>query len=212
MRPWFLSFTAIWNHATAGYEHLNRVATGFLDQIPHHQLSVKEKFWHFSVLPLVRIIEFPKVSTCEEYAFSILKKLVGQRDLLAIPSSPLCVEACEIVSYDSGTAVQFKGIENCLALLRDRLRASIKNDIDALLDGTVGISTELVPENPKNSGNKAFGSIARALTKEDNLIRWRQEFKQPILLSFETVYLLVSDEFLSNPYAHDDTYRIPIKL
>jgi hypothetical protein len=207
-----LSFTAIWEGATLGCDQLIKLCERYSSFIPPHQLLVNRRYWHFTVLPLVQIAEFSPTASCEEYSHSLLVQLQRAWNPKEEVFPLLNVEAYEVISYNNGTAVQFLSKDDSLSILRKRFREIINNHVNDLIDKTTGTRTELLPENTKNSGNKAYGSIARAVTEENNRIRWRREFEERISITFEKIYLLVSDEFLSNPYAHTDAYRTLIIL
>jgi hypothetical protein len=211
-RPWYLSLTAIWEDATLGCDQLFNLCERYSGFIPPYQLLVNRKHWHFTVLPLVRIVEFSSTASCEEYSRSLLVQLQRMWNHKKEVFPLLNVEAYEVISYNTGTAVQFTSKDDSLSILRRRFREIISTHINDLIDKTKGTFTELLPENIKNSGNKAYGSIARAATEENKRIRWRREFETAINMTFEKVYLLVSDESLSNPYAHTDANRTLIRL
>ena len=210
-RPWYISFTAIW-HQAQGFKELRSICRDLLDKIPFHHLPVKEEYWHFTVLPLLRANSCPSGTPAEEFIFGLLKRLdIGSLNK-TINLPPLSVYAYQAIAFNSGTSIQFRGVGDCLSKLRDTFRDLAKARIATLVAECEGIISELDPPTKKNKGNETYGSLARALTPESNSIRWRREIEPQAILRFEKVHLVVSDEYLSNPYAHDDQRRISLSL
>lgn len=210
-RPWYVSFTAILQEAE-GFEKLRRICHDLLDNIPFHHVPVKGEYWHFTVLPLFRAIKWPVDTPAEEFIFNLLKHLERTLPMGTIELPEFSVQAYEAVAFDSGTCIQFSGVENSLDKLREKLRDLTEEEVHRFVTNHDGLVSELDPPSRKNKGNESYGSIARALTHEANSIRWRREIGSAATLRFSRIYLLVSDEYLSNPYAHDDRRRRPISL
>ncbi len=213
-RPWFISFTAVWEEAK-GFNLLRN----FLQKkqiikrhIPVNHLVVKKFCWHFTVLPLLRLTRNSTETSAEDVMQSFLDSIWKGyfREDKTLPE--LVVEAYEIIAFDSGICMQFFSDDGSLGLIRDKLRRDVGKYIDKLVTENYNLISELEPLNRKNSGNVAYGSIARAVTRESNSIRWRVKIDPKIALQFRNIYLLISDEFLTNPYAHDTSRRIPITL
>jgi len=209
--PWYISFTAIWQEAE-GFDRLRTVCNELRDDISFHHLPVKEDYWHFTVLPLLSARKWPAFTPAESLMFSLFKNIDNSLSLDGIDLPQLIVQAYEVVSFNSGTCIQFWGINNCLSKLRGKLRELAKAEIERLVTSHDGLVSKLDPPTLKNTGNKSYGSIARALTPEDNSIRWQRKIDPLATLCFRSIYILVSDEYLSNPYAHDDNRRRKIAL
>jgi hypothetical protein len=186
-----------------------KAAVEILLRKPFHLMELAKKFWHFTVLPLVRIEDAPPEESMEEFAVRLLEESRQTIGSLLL-SRPIVAQLTEWRCYDSGLCPQFESFDGSLNEVRDNLRESLKKTHDRLASHK-GVESELKERSGKNSGNKCFGSIARAMSPSYTAaIRWKQEAQEKIEIRFEEVYLLVSDEYLSNPCAHDAARRIPI--
>lgn len=206
-RPWYVSFTAIWKLASSGYQALEAVCNDFSNMRAFNHLPVEKQYWHFTILPLLRIEMIPDNVIAQDLALSYLNGILRATKPDKVLDSALCVQAYEVTVFDSGMCIQFKSKDGGLSALRDSLRGAYEQRVNQLVSSENGVLTELEPRNTKNAGDNAYGSIARALTEEKNTVRWKKEINPPIDLCFENTYLLVSDQYLSNPAAHDDAHR-----
>jgi len=211
-RPWYLSFTAVWNSASHGFGELGTKCDGFVEVRPFHHTPVRREYWHFTVLPLLKVTTLPDGVEAEEFALELLAQVGAFANPIRVGTGPLRVKAYELKVFDSGTCVQFNSDDGSLSALRDSLRELYRNVVNELIAENGGFCTELEPRNAKNSGNTSWGSIARSLTPDGNSVRWRILIDPPIEIVFDRIYLLVSDEFLSNPAAHDEGRRFSVAL
>lgn len=210
-RPWFLSFTAIWKEAE-DFNALREKSRVFLRCIPFNHLPVKKDYWHCTVLPLLRTRKFLSGVSAEDFMLSLCENIWDSFSPKVVSLPPLRVEANSVIAFDLGTCIQFSSIDGSLKSIRDNLRNHTQAHIDQLLTRNDCLVSELEPPNRKNSGNDTYGSIARALTQESDSVRWQLKIEPKISLRFMGIYLLASDEYLSNPSAHDNARRHLIKL
>jgi len=205
-RPYFFSVTALLSDP-----RFVKAAEEILTLKPFHQIAVENKFWHFTVLPLVKIEDSPVAETMEEYALRLFDESQPSIGKVTL-SRPIHIQLYEWHCYDSGLCPQFKSTDGSLNEVRDNLRESLKKTHDRLASHK-GVESELKERNGKNSGDRCFGSIARAMCEAYPAeIRWKQKAVEEIEIQFDEVYLLVSDEYLSNPCAHNPAKRVPIAV
>jgi hypothetical protein len=184
-----------------------KTAESILCRRPFHQMPVEKNCWHFTVLPLVKIEDTPSGESMEEFALRILSESREAIETVFLPKE-ICIRLTGWNCYDSGLCPQFTSDDGSLNEIRDHLRESLKKLHDRLI-GYKGVESEMKDRNAKNSGNKCFGSIARAMCPSYTAaIRWKGVVTEKLEIRFNDVYLFISDEYLSNPSAHCEQQRI----
>jgi hypothetical protein len=206
MRPYYISVTAMLEQ----HDDFQRAIRKILPRRPFHQLPVKKKHMHFTLLPLVKITESPSCEPMENFAVRLLDECRPADDSIVL-SEPITISLNEWHCYDSGLCPQFESSDKSLGNARESLREALKKIHDRLI-AYKWIDSDLKERNAKNSGNKCFGSVARAMCPGyEAKIRWKEKVEPKIDLKIHTVYLLVSDEYLSNQSAHEDINRVVIQ-
>lgn len=212
MRPWYFSVTAILGESgSEGWEKFKTVAKRVLMQIPVHQIPVRPRSWHFTVFAMAKFQTETPPKTIEKYLVDLLGLI--RNDIPDRLDFKLRVILKEFICYDSGTCPQFEARDDVLTRMRCDLRVSLRGALKRLQELSSEIYSTLDDMNAKNSGNKAFGSIARSIVQPEALVeRWKMPVQNPIELEFKRIHFLVSDEFLTNPAAFRDAERRSIRL
>lgn len=229
LRPWFLSVTALWQDAV-GFNNLKKMLHNDLnlyELLPGHQISIRESSWHSTFFAICKINGWDsKKLTAEENAISLLNEFTKKNQLLLEDFvniyKEISIEAYELICFDSGSAIQFRDIDNSLLKFRESVKKILEIPIIELCDSKNesgfgkrwkdwnygSLIDSLHSDTYKNSGGNAFGSVARSVNSNDaNIIRWRQKFT-PIVLKFNKLYLLHSDEMLTNRKAIETAFVI----
>jgi hypothetical protein len=223
IRPWYISFTALWKDAK-NFEYLREMLfddLGCLKHRPAHHLPVRKDEWHSTIFAVLRINGWDekKYRSAEDNALTILRQLVStcktEIETLKASFTPFSLEAYELVCFDNGMAVQFRQTDGTLSKFRktteNALSTRIKDYCNHINESPFGSEWQRVNDRSiveslsddlnKNQGGNAFGSVARSSHPDDvRVVRWRMAIG-PIELTFKKLYLLQSDETLSNPLA-----------
>jgi len=211
-RPWYLSVTAIWSYANSGYEGMKAEFDKYLNRIPFSHKVVPESFRHFTVLPLIRITKWPVEETGEDIALNYLSEFRNIMEACEKQFNKIMVKPLEVKSYDSGTTIQFESVDNSVSLLREEMKNIFNELIVNIANDNPNIYSEIEHENAKNTGNITYGSISRSYSNEGHALRWRMPIPNDQIIEFNKVFLLASDQFLSNPAAHNEKDRLEITL
>jgi hypothetical protein len=172
---------------------------------PHHHIAVDRRARHLTVLVLMRFPASiaqtgPLDEVAKEVFFSMSIDNTTTCELGSLMVDGIDLDAYEIRSYDSATAIQFRG-DGRLAKFREVgrkiLAPIVEGSLSLFPDGMI---EPMIHGSQKNFGDLAYGSIARSpLPGELDCERWRRAISNPVRFRFTRIHLLVSDEALTNP-------------
>jgi hypothetical protein len=223
-RPFYVSITAIWECAVAdGFPYLRHRLSELVPQCPGHQVQIPQRSWHSTVFSLIAINRWPRNETGDVVASRMTKAVFSKCGAeIQKAFSGFTVEAHSLICFDSVTALQFRGIDSALTDFRESVRSKVNNHLNEIVqeyDGGLPSTIDSEPQSAaevrteidksKNVGVGMFGSIARAPGRnEPTAKRWSIDFSPPLpRLQFSTVFLLPSDDGLTNPGAFDRLCR-----
>jgi hypothetical protein len=223
-RPWYCAITALLSDSLQMPALSEAMGTFELESnLPGHHMKIHPRAWHFTVFALLAMNDWPdKVAVEGQEAINrhlseIAENTASELRTKLAKQPALTFEAYEVSAFDTVTALQFREHGSCLSTLRDQIRKIVADPILAICEAANAneYATEwqrvyakplvqsLIEDPNKNSGGNAFASVARAPLRSEALaLRWRQQIV-PVTMHLHSLRLTSSDEFLTNPTAHE---------
>lgn len=237
---WYISCTAIWNDADKKDEFkklesdLEEENKGLIKSEDYKKLKeindttirewlVPEKIRHSTVLNLLEVeINKEDSNEAEKELVEILNVLKNNNEFeksLDVLFKPIEVILYEIWFNTDGIKFQFKEVDTSSNLVnfRGKAKSLIQNKVEVIVKELSKskyckeFSWNLYSDKSKNCGRGLFGSFTRRnVSSKTNLVYDLKLIQKEIKITFNKMYLLVSDRLLMNEAARDNEKRIII--
>lgn len=209
-RPWFISLTAKWQESRTFELFESAIRKAMEGRIlPYFHKKIPPPALHSTVVAIAEFSVFPPHGPAEEYLQSAFKAL-ATRDVCQKISShfePFSVIAKQLRCWDRGTVVQFADSPDVKAM-REAFVKELKEPVELLGRGRNGFRP-MLNDSSKSVGGAFFGSWARSVHSTDtNQLRWETDLDDEPALTFDSIYLLVSDDALTNRHSEANSVRL----